>query len=102
MVSAPFARSRSLLAGHRDLLGKIRRRIDVLGAFDVEVGHEHHLQAVARGGITVDDLTDRRDQAANELSQMIAGCGLAAEDEGAGRRHPVGDVFDLDRPERSV
>ena len=48
---------------------------------DVEVRQEYHLDEITHPGIAIDDLRGRGDQADDELGQVIAGRGLAAENE---------------------
>ena len=54
------AGARGLHARRRDLLGEIGGRNDHLGQADIVVGHEHHLEQAAHGGIVVDHLRPRR------------------------------------------
>src|SRR5215471_11781349 len=68
------------LARGRDLLRDVRRREDALGQRDAVVGQEDRLDA----GIfrfSIHHLSDPVDQSNDQLSVVVAGRGLAAEDE---------------------
>src|SRR5580698_1077988 len=71
--------SRRLLAGGRDLLREVGGGIDHLASFNVEVGNESHLQAVASDPIRIDGRGDRVDQFDDQLRHEIAGSSLAAK-----------------------
>jgi hypothetical protein len=50
---------------------------------DVEIRQEHDFQPIADIRVAIDHFADRRDQFDHELGQMVAGGGLAAENERA-------------------
>jgi hypothetical protein len=56
-----------------------------VGVLDVEVGHEGDAQSGVDLGVGVDRLGHGIDQLDDALGHEVAGRGLAAEDEGAGR-----------------
>ena len=65
--------------------------IDALAVGDVEVRQEHDLQPVADLRVAIDHVADRVDQLDDQLGDVIAGRGLAAENEGARLRSRSAD-----------
>ncbi len=89
------ARSGGFLTGRRYLLGEVGARIDELGRLDVVVRDEHDFQRAPGVRIGIDDFPHRVDQLDDELGHRVAGCSLAAEDEGSRRGHQVGVFLEL-------
>ena len=57
----------------------------MLAVLDVEIGEEDHLEASGHVRVVVDHLGHGVDELDDQLGHEVAGSGLAAEDEGAGR-----------------
>ena len=72
-----------LLAGGRDLLGEVGGRVDQLAVLHIEVRDERHLHAAVDVRVGVDGCGDGVDQLDHQFGDVIAGCGLAAENERA-------------------
>ena len=75
--------ARRLLTGGRDLLGQVGGRVDQLTALHVEVGQEGDLETAVDVGVVVDRLAHRVDELDDQLGDVVAGRGLAAENESA-------------------
>ena len=75
--------TRGLLTGHRDLLGDVGGRDDVLSRGDVVVVDEDDLDRLGDHGVVVDELSDGVDELDDGLGPDVAGGGLGTEDEDA-------------------
>ena len=71
----------SFLTSHRDLLGDIRSRNDVLGGRDIVVVNENNLDAAIDIRIIVDQVGNGVNQLDDSLRANVAGGSLRAEDE---------------------
>ena len=71
----------SFLTSHRDLLGNIRSRNDVLGGRDIVVVNENNLDAVIDIRIIVDQVGNGVNQLDDSLCADVAGGSLRTEDE---------------------
>jgi len=79
------ARARRLIACRGDLLGQIRRRLDVVAVFDIEVGIENDLNAVIDDRVVINHFRDTRNQTNNQLRHVVSRRGLAAKGKAARR-----------------
>ena len=59
----------------------------------VIVLHEHDLQLISHGRVSVDDIGHAVDIADDSLGAAIAGCGLGAKDKGSRRKVGQRAVF---------
>ena len=73
--------TRGLLAGHRNLLGDVSGRNDVLGRGDVVVVNKDDLDPTVDVLVVIDQTSHLVDEFDNRLSTDVTGSGLSAKDE---------------------
>ena len=74
-------RARGFLSGHRDLLGNIRSRNDVLCGRDIVVVNKNDLDAAIDVRIVIDQVSNGVNQLDNRLRANVAGGSLRTENE---------------------